>query len=182
MIKVGDTLPQCTLQEYSEVEGEGCSIGPNPVDVAKATAGKTIALFALPGGFTPRCSAKHVPGYVENFEALIAAGYPSDYNGEAYATVSGQNANNSVRVTNDFIQAVHQAARLQFPKPGPTRRMGEQMQDRRLGAGRAAGFRNDLGDLGRERELAHLDRAQHQNVGEGLRHREDAEHGILRER
>jgi peroxiredoxin len=74
MIKVGDTLPQCTLQEYSEVEGEGCSIGPNPVDVAKATAGKTIALFALPGAFTPTCSAKHVPGYVENFEALNAAG------------------------------------------------------------------------------------------------------------
>ena len=38
--------------------------------------------------------------------ALIAAGYPSDYNGEAYATVSGQNANNSVRVSNDFIKAV----------------------------------------------------------------------------
>jgi ribonucleoside-diphosphate reductase alpha chain len=39
-------------------------------------------------------------------EALIEAGYPSDYNGDAYATVSGQNANNSVRVTNDFIKAV----------------------------------------------------------------------------
>ena len=48
MIKVGDTLPATTLMEYSEVEGEGCSIGPNPVAVDKATAGKTIALFALP--------------------------------------------------------------------------------------------------------------------------------------
>ena len=74
MIKVGDTLPQATLQEYSEVEGEGCSIGPNPVDVSKATAGKTIALFALPGAFTPTCSAKHVPGYVQRFEDLKAAG------------------------------------------------------------------------------------------------------------
>ncbi|RYF72825.1 MAG: peroxiredoxin [Comamonadaceae bacterium] len=74
MIKVGDTLPATTLQEYSEVEGEGCSIGPNPVDVAKATAGKTIALFALPGAFTPTCSAKHVPGYVEQAEAFKAAG------------------------------------------------------------------------------------------------------------
>jgi len=74
MIKVGDTLPAVTLYEYSEVEGEGCSIGPNPVDVAKAVAGKTIALFALPGAFTPTCSAKHVPGYVENAEALKAAG------------------------------------------------------------------------------------------------------------
>ena len=74
MIKVGDTLPPVTLQEYSEVEGEGCSIGPNAVDVAKASAGKTIAVFALPGAFTPTCSAKHVPGYVASFDALKAAG------------------------------------------------------------------------------------------------------------
>jgi peroxiredoxin len=74
MIKVGDTLPPATLQEYSEVEGEGCSIGPNPVDVSKAAAGKTIAIFGLPGAFTPTCSAKHVPGYVQNYEALQAAG------------------------------------------------------------------------------------------------------------
>ena len=74
MIKVGDTLPATTLMEFSEVEGEGCSIGPNAVDVAKATAGKTIALFALPGAFTPTCSAQHVPGYVQNLEAFKAAG------------------------------------------------------------------------------------------------------------
>ena len=74
MIKVGDTLPAATLMEFSEVEGNGCSIGPNPVDVAKASAGKTIALFALPGAFTPTCSAKHVPGYVEKFDDLKAAG------------------------------------------------------------------------------------------------------------
>ena len=74
MIKVGDTLPATTLMEYSEVEGNGCSIGPNAVDVAKASAGKTIALFALPGAFTPTCSAKHVPGYVEHFAELKAAG------------------------------------------------------------------------------------------------------------
>ena len=74
MIKVGDKLPAATLMEYSEVEGNGCSIGPNPVDVAKACAGKTIALFALPGAFTPTCSAKHVPGYVEHAAAFKAAG------------------------------------------------------------------------------------------------------------
>ncbi len=74
MIKVGDTLPPSVLMEYVEVEGDGCSIGPNPVDVAKACAGKTIALFALPGAFTPTCSAKHVPGYVEQFDSLRAAG------------------------------------------------------------------------------------------------------------
>jgi peroxiredoxin len=74
MIKVGDTLPSTTLMEFIEVEGEGCSMGPNPVDVSKATAGKTIALFALPGAFTPTCSAQHVPGYVQQFDALKAAG------------------------------------------------------------------------------------------------------------
>ena len=74
MIKVGDKLPAATLFEYIEVEGNGCSIGPNPVDVAKATAGKTIALFALPGAYTPTCSAKHVPGFVEKFNEFKAAG------------------------------------------------------------------------------------------------------------
>ena len=74
MIKVVDTLPHTTLMEYSEVEGEGCSIGPNAVDVAKATAGKTVAVFGLPGAFTPTCSAKHVPGYVDHAAELKAAG------------------------------------------------------------------------------------------------------------
>lgn len=74
MIKVGDILPSTTLMEFSEVEGNGCSIGPNAVDVAQAVAGKTIALFALPGAFTPTCSAKHLPPYLEQFEAFKAAG------------------------------------------------------------------------------------------------------------
>lgn len=74
MIKVGDKLPAGTLKEFIEVEGNGCSLGPNAVDIEKATAGKTIALFALPGAFTPTCSAKHVPGYVEQAAALKAAG------------------------------------------------------------------------------------------------------------
>jgi glutaredoxin/glutathione-dependent peroxiredoxin len=74
MIKVGDPLPNVTLQEYSEVEGNGCSIGPNPVKVSEATKGKTIALFALPGAFTPTCSAKHVPGFVEKSSDLKGAG------------------------------------------------------------------------------------------------------------
>jgi peroxiredoxin len=60
--------------EYSEVEGGGCSIGPNAVDVTQASAGKTIALFALPGAFTPTCSAQHVPGYLASYDAFKAAG------------------------------------------------------------------------------------------------------------
>jgi glutaredoxin/glutathione-dependent peroxiredoxin len=74
MLKVGDKLPAGSLSEFVEVEGNGCSIGPNSFDLEKATAGKKIAVFALPGAYTPTCSAKHVPGFVENAEAFKAAG------------------------------------------------------------------------------------------------------------
>ncbi len=74
MLKVGDKLPAGSLSEFVEVEGNGCSLGPNNFDLAKETAGKKIAVFALPGAYTPTCSAKHVPGYVENADALRAAG------------------------------------------------------------------------------------------------------------
>ena len=74
MIQVGDKLPAGTLNEFIEVEGNGCSIGPNNFDIAKEAAGKKIAVFALPGAYTPTCSAKHVPGYVQKADALKAAG------------------------------------------------------------------------------------------------------------
>lgn len=74
MLKAGDKLPNATLQEFVEVEGEGCSLGPNSFDVAKSTAGKKIAIFALPGAFTPTCSAQHVPGYVQKADEFKAAG------------------------------------------------------------------------------------------------------------
>ncbi|WP_353091549.1 peroxiredoxin [Methylibium sp.] len=74
MLKVGDKLPEGTLQEFIEVEGDGCSLGPNSFEIGKLTAGKKIAVFALPGAFTPTCSAQHVPGFVEHAEAFKAAG------------------------------------------------------------------------------------------------------------
>jgi len=74
MIKIGDKVPAGTLQEFVEVEGNGCSIGPNAVDVEKGVAGKTVAVFALPGAYTPTCSAQHVPGYVAHADELKAAG------------------------------------------------------------------------------------------------------------
>ena len=74
MIQVGDKLPAGTLNEFIEVEGNGCSLGPNSFDIAKETAGKKIALFALPGAYTPTCSAQHVPGYVAKAAELKAAG------------------------------------------------------------------------------------------------------------
>jgi glutaredoxin/glutathione-dependent peroxiredoxin len=74
MIEVGQALPEATLYEYIEIESESCSIGPNPVDVTKAAAGKTVIIFALPGAFTPTCSAQHLPGYISKIDALRAAG------------------------------------------------------------------------------------------------------------
>jgi peroxiredoxin len=74
MIKVGDKLPAGKLQEFIEVEGNGCSLGPNTFEVEASTAGKKIAIFGLPGAYTPTCSAKHVPGYVDKFDELKKAG------------------------------------------------------------------------------------------------------------
>ena len=69
-IKVGDKLPDGKLWEFIEEETPGCSIGPNEFNVAEQVKGKRIALFALPGAFTPTCSAKHLPGYVEKADEL----------------------------------------------------------------------------------------------------------------
>ncbi|MBU3619077.1 peroxiredoxin [Polynucleobacter sp. JS-Fieb-80-E5] len=72
MIAVGQKLPNATLYEFMNEETEGCSLGPNAFEVEKLVAGKKIVLFALPGAFTPTCSAKHVPGYVEHYDAIKA--------------------------------------------------------------------------------------------------------------
>lgn len=74
MIKIGDTLPQVSLYEFVEQATEGCAVGPNAFDPRERCAGKRIVIFGLPGAFTPTCSAKHVPGYVEAAAALAAAG------------------------------------------------------------------------------------------------------------
>ena len=73
-IKVGDRLPAGTLQEFYEVERDGCAIGPNPVKIEDLTKGRKVVLFGLPGAFTPTCSAKHVPSYVANYDKLKAKG------------------------------------------------------------------------------------------------------------
>ena len=73
-IQVGETLPAGTLNEFIEVEGNGCTLGPNTFKVEDIVKGKRIAIFGLPGAYTPTCSAKHVPGYLSNFDALKAKG------------------------------------------------------------------------------------------------------------
>lgn len=76
-IKVGDKLPAGTLQEFFAVEKNGCSIGPNAVTIEALTSGKKVVLFGLPGAFTPTCSAKHVPSYLQHYAELKAKGVDS---------------------------------------------------------------------------------------------------------
>ena len=73
-IKVGDRLPDGTLTEFIAEETPGCTIGPNNFSVSDLTKGKKIVVFAVPGAFTPTCSAKHAPSYVANHDALKAKG------------------------------------------------------------------------------------------------------------
>jgi peroxiredoxin len=73
-IQVGQALPNVTLYEFIEEETPGCAVGPNAFQVADMVKGKTIIIFGLPGAYTPTCSAKHVPGYVQHIDALKAKG------------------------------------------------------------------------------------------------------------
>lgn len=74
MVQVGDSIPAGTLTEFNVVAAEGCPVGPAPVDLHAACHGKTVAIFAVPGAFTPTCSAQHVPGFVRHADAFKAAG------------------------------------------------------------------------------------------------------------
>ena len=74
MIKVGDRLPEATLSEFIETETAGCALGPNSFKVSDLVKGKKIVIFGLPGAYTPTCSAKHVPGYLANYDKLKAKG------------------------------------------------------------------------------------------------------------
>ncbi|VFR54397.1 Peroxiredoxin [plant metagenome] len=73
-VKAGDRVPEGTLTEFIETETAGCTLGPNAFKVSDLTRGKKIALFAVPGAFTPTCSAKHLPGFVQKADALRQAG------------------------------------------------------------------------------------------------------------
>ena len=66
-VKAGDKIPETTLMHMSDA-------GPAPITTGELFGGKTVALFALPGAFTPTCSNQHLPGFIENAEALNAAG------------------------------------------------------------------------------------------------------------
>jgi peroxiredoxin len=71
VIKIGDRLPDATLTESTEF-GEACPIAPKTLSVAESAKGKRIVIFGLPGAFTPTCSSKHVPGYLQHLGDLKA--------------------------------------------------------------------------------------------------------------
>jgi glutaredoxin/glutathione-dependent peroxiredoxin len=73
-IQIGDQLPNATLFEFMHQETAGCSLGPNAFEIEKELAGKTVAIFALPGAFTPTCSAKHLPGFIDQVAQFKAKG------------------------------------------------------------------------------------------------------------
>ena len=89
MIKVGDRLPEGTLTEFIETETAGCSLGPNSFKVPDLVKGKKIAIFGLPGAYTPTCSAKHVPSYLANYDKLKAKGVDQKATGKIRMMADG---------------------------------------------------------------------------------------------
>ena len=67
MIQIGDTIPSVKVTAAT-------AEGPQEISTADVFRGKTVVLFAVPGAFTPTCSARHLPGYIENVDALKAKG------------------------------------------------------------------------------------------------------------
>jgi peroxiredoxin len=66
-IKVGEPIPSSTLSVMTDT-------GPEPISTHELFSGKKVVLFSVPGAFTPTCSAKHLPGFVEHAEAILARG------------------------------------------------------------------------------------------------------------
>ena len=66
-ISIGDQIPDGTLTTMTDT-------GPTPLSADDLFRGKKVVLFAVPGAFTPTCSAKHLPGFVERAEDILAKG------------------------------------------------------------------------------------------------------------
>jgi len=66
-IRIGDTLPEASLTKVTDD-------GPDRISATEYFAGRRVALFSVPGAFTPTCSARHLPGFVDKADALKAKG------------------------------------------------------------------------------------------------------------
>ncbi|NMW31166.1 peroxiredoxin [Altererythrobacter sp. RZ02] len=107
-ISVGDTLPDVKMVKAT-------AEGPEQVQSSEYFAGKKVALFSVPGAYTPTCSARHLPGYVEKAEELKAKGVDEiacTAVNDAFVLGAWQGANNAADVTmladgnGDFAEAV----------------------------------------------------------------------------
>ena len=66
-VQIGDRIPSANLTRATDD-------GPKPVTTDEIFAGKTVAIFAVPGAFTPTCSARHLPGFKDHREEMVAKG------------------------------------------------------------------------------------------------------------
>jgi peroxiredoxin len=74
-VNIGDHLPDGELKETTQFDSATqCAMAPQDVNVANAVRGKKIAIFGVPGAYTPTCSAKHVPGYLQHIDDFTKAG------------------------------------------------------------------------------------------------------------
>ena len=74
-IAIGESMPSGIMQECTAFdEQSGCPMSPASVEITDECQGKTIVLFGVPGAFTPTCSQRHLPGFIEQADALHAAG------------------------------------------------------------------------------------------------------------
>ncbi|MGH6827498.1 MAG: peroxiredoxin [Rhizomicrobium sp.] len=122
MIKPGDRIPSATLMQMKDG-------GPKPVSTDQLFAGKKVALFALPGAFTPTCSAKHLPGYVHHADSLKAKGI------DAIACVSV----NDAFVMHAWGESQKAGGKVMMLADGNgdfTRALGLEMDATRFGMGR----------------------------------------------
>ena len=120
-LHTGDKVPSATLMEMQDG-------GPKPVKTDDLFAGKKVVVFALPGAFTPTCSAKHLPGFVENADAIRAKGV------DAIACVSV----NDAFVMGAWGEQQHVGDKVMMLADGNgefTRALGLEMDGTRFGMG-----------------------------------------------
>ena len=121
-INVGEAFPSLDIHTKTEA-------GVDTINTAEYCAGRKVVLFAVPGAFTPTCSAKHMPNYLENMDKLKAAGF------DAVACLSVNDAH-VMKAWGDATNATGQI---------------DMLADMRAEFSRALGIAADFGDVLAER-------------------------------
>ncbi|HSZ73840.1 MAG TPA: peroxiredoxin [Rhizomicrobium sp.] len=138
-IKVGDHVPSATLMQYKDG-------GPKPVSTDDFFKDKKVAVFALPGAFTPTCSAKHLPGFIQHAEELHEKGV------DAIACISVNDAF-VMGAWGEQQKAGDKVAMLADGNGDFTRALGLEMDASRFGMGKRSQRFSMLVDHGVVKEL-----------------------------